>query len=65
MQNHMEAAGPLCILLQHLQSDPGSSTERSAIDLILNSLRLFGHGVASINKKRIDKKSSNLVILQM
>ena len=56
----MEAAGPLCILLQHLQSDPGSLTERSAIDLILNSLRLLRHGVASITKQRIDKKSSIL-----
>ena len=64
MRNHMEAGGPLYILLQHLESDPGSVAERSAKDLIPNSLRLLGHGVDSINKQR-DKKSSNLVILLM
>ena len=48
----MDAAGPLCILLQHLQSDPGSVTERSAIDLIRKSLRLQGQAVASVNKQR-------------
>ena len=52
MRNYMDAAGPLCILLQHLQSDPSSVTERSAIDLVLKSLRLLGHGVASVNKQR-------------
>ena len=52
MHNYMDAAGPLCILLQHLQSDPSSVTERSAIDLALKSLRLLGHGVASVNKQR-------------
>ena len=52
MCNYMDAAGPLCILLQHLQSDPGSVTERSAIDLILKSLRLLGHAVAPVNKQR-------------
>ena len=46
MRNYIDAAGPLCILLQHLQSDPSSVTERSAIDLVLKSLRLLGHGVA-------------------
>lgn len=58
----MEAAGPLYILLQHLQSDPGSVTERSAKDLILKSLRLLGHGVASINKQRRQEivKSCNI-----
>ena len=52
----------LHILLQHLQSDPGSVTERSAKDLILNSLRLLGHGVASINKQRRQEivKSCNI-----
>ena len=48
----MDVAGPLCILLQHLQSDPGSVTGRSAIDLILKSLQLLGHAVASVNKQR-------------
>ena len=48
MRNYMDAAGPLRILLQHLQSDPGSVTERAAIDLILKSLRLLGHAVASV-----------------
>ena len=48
----MDAAGPLCILLQQLQSDPSSVTERSAMDLVLKSLRLLGHGVASVNKQR-------------
>jgi len=47
----MDVAGPLCILLQHLQSDPGSVTGRSAIDLILKSLQLLGHAVASVNKQ--------------
>ena len=62
MRNHMEAGGPLYSLLQHLQSDPGSVTERSAKDLILNSLRLLGHGVASINKQRRQEivKSCNI-----
>ena len=52
MRNYMDAAGPLCILLQQLQSDPSSVTERSAMDLVLKSLRLLGHGVASVNKQR-------------
>ena len=52
MRNYMDAAGPLCILLQHLQSDLSSVTEWSAIDLVLKSLRLLGHGVASVNKQR-------------
>ena len=58
----MDAAGPLCILLQHLQSDPGSVTERSAIDLILKSLRLLGHAVASVNKQHRQEivKSCNI-----
>ena len=51
MRNYMDAAGPFCILLQHLPSDPSSVTERSAIDLVLKSLRLLGHGVASVNKQ--------------
>ena len=33
MRNYMDAAGPLGILLQHLQSNPSSVAERSAIDL--------------------------------
>ena len=36
ISNYLDAAGPLCILLQHLQSDPSSVTERSAIDLDLD-----------------------------
>lgn len=62
MRNHIEAGGPLYILLQHLQSDPASVTERSAKDLILKSLRLLGHGVASINKQRRQEivKSCNI-----
>ena len=51
MRNYMDAAGPLCILLQHLQSDPGSVTECSAVDRILKSLRLLEHAVASVNKE--------------
>ena len=51
MRNYMDAAGPLCILLQRLQSDPSSVTE-PAIDLVLKSLCLLGHGVASVNKQR-------------
>lgn len=62
MRNHIEAGGPLYILLQHLQSDPASVTERSPKDLILKSLRLLGHGVASINKQRRQEivKSCNI-----
>lgn len=62
MRNHIEGGGPLYILLQHLQSDPASVTERSAKDLILKSLRLLGHGVASINKQRRQEivKSCNI-----
>ena len=52
MRNYIDAAGALCILLQHLQSDPSSVTERSAIDLVVKSLRLLGHGVPSVNKQR-------------
>ena len=62
MRNYMDAAGPLCILLQHLKSDPSSVTKRSPIELILKSLRLLGHGVASINKHRRQEivKSCNI-----
>lgn len=56
----MDANETLCILLQHLQSDPGSLTERSTIDLILKSLRWLGLGVAAINNQRVDKKLSVL-----
>ena len=62
MRNYMDAAGPLCILLQHLQADPSSVTENAAISLILKSLRLLGHSVASINKQRRQEivKSCNI-----
>ena len=60
----MDATETLFILLQHLQSDPGSLTERTTIDLILKSLRCLGLGVAAINNQRVDKKLLNLVILK-
>lgn len=59
----MDSNETFCILLQHLQSDPGSLTERSTIDLILKSLRWLGLGVAAINNQRVDKKLFSLVIL--
>ena len=37
MRNYMGAAKPLCVLLQHLQYDPDSVTERSAFDLIFRA----------------------------
>ena len=52
MRNYKDAAGPLYILLLHLQSDPNSVTKQSAIDRVLKSLGLLGHGVASVNKQR-------------
>ena len=64
MSNCMDETETLFILLQHLQSDPGSLTERSTIDLILKSLRWFELGVAAINNQRVDKKLFNLVILK-
>lgn len=64
MSNCMDSNETLCILLQHLQSDPGSLTERSTIDLILKSLRWLGLGVAAINNQRVDKKLFSLVILK-
>ena len=60
----MDSNETLCILFQHLQSDPGSLTERSTIDLILKSLRWLGLGVAAINNQRVDKKLFSLVILK-
>lgn len=60
MSNCMDANETLCIFLQRLQSDPGSLTERSTIDLILKSLRWLGLGVAAINNQRVDKKLSVL-----
>ena len=60
MRNYMDAAGPLCILLQHLQSDPGSVTERSATDLILKSLRLLGHAVVNKQRRQEIVKSCNI-----
>ena len=41
-RNYMDAAGPLCILLQ----------VGEAINLVLKSLRLLGHAVATVNKHR-------------
>ena len=64
MSNCMDATETLCILLQHLQSDPSSLTERSTIDLIFKSLRWLGLSVAAINNQRVDKKLFNLVILK-
>ena len=64
MSNCMDSNETLGILLQHLQSDPGSLTERSTIDLILKSLRWLGLGVAAINNQRVDKKLFSLVILK-
>ena len=37
MRNYMGAAKPLCVLLQHLQCDPDSVTERPAFDLIFRA----------------------------
>lgn len=47
----MDANETLCILLQHLQSDPGSLTERSTIDLILKSLRCMAWAWCSRNQQ--------------
>ena len=51
-RNYMDAAGPLCILLQHLKRDPQAVQVGEAINLVLKSLRLLGHGVATVNKHR-------------
>ena len=51
-RNYMDAAGPLCILLQHLKRDPQAVQVGEAINLVLKSLRLLGHAVATVNKHR-------------
>ena len=51
-RNYMDAAGPLCILLQHLKRDPQALQVGEAINLVLKSLRLLGHAVATVNKHR-------------
>ena len=51
-RNYMDAAGPLCVLLQHLKSDPQAVQVREAINLVLKSVRLLGHAVATVNKHR-------------
>jgi len=51
-RNYMDAAGPLCLLLCHLKSDPESVRVDEAINLILKSLRLLGHAVATVSKHR-------------
>jgi len=51
-RNYMDAAGPLCILLQHLKRDPQAVQVSEAINLVLKSLRLLGHAVATVNKHR-------------
>lgn len=48
----MEAAGPLCILLQHLKKDPQAVQVGEAINLVLKSLLLLGHAVATVSKYR-------------
>ena len=50
-RNFMDAAGPLCILLQHLK-DPQTVPVGEAINLVLKCLRLLGHAVATVNKHR-------------
>lgn len=51
-RNFMDAAGPLCLLLHHLKNDPESVRIDEAINLVLKSLRLLGHAVATVNKHR-------------
>lgn len=51
-RNYMDAAGPLCILFQHLKKDPQAVQVGEAINLVLKSLRLLGHAVATVNKHR-------------
>ena len=51
-RNYMDAAGPLCILLQHLKKDPQAVQVGEAINLVLKSLRLLGHAVATVSKHR-------------
>ena len=42
----------LCILLQHLKKDPQAVQVGEAINLVLKSLRLLEHAVATVNKHR-------------
>lgn len=51
-RNYMDTVGPLCILLQHLKKDPQAVQIGEAINLVLKSLRLLGHAVATVNKHR-------------
>ena len=44
-RKYMDAAGPLCILLQHLKRDPQAVQVGEAINLVLKSLHLLGHAV--------------------
>ena len=50
-RNYMDAAGPLCILLQHLKRDPQAEEVGEAINLVLKSLCLLGHAAATVNKQ--------------
>ena len=53
-RNYMDAAGPLCILLQHLKRHSQALQVSEAINLVLplKSLCLLGHAVATFNKHR-------------
>ena len=47
----MDAAGPLCILLQHLKY-PQVVQVGEAINLVIQSLSLLGHALTTVNKHR-------------
>lgn len=50
-RNYMDAAGPLCILLQHLKY-PQVVQVGEAINLVIQSLSLLGHALTTVNKHR-------------